>query len=667
MEKPKLKIAMVQMDIANSPMENADRFLEKAREAVAQGADIIVGSEMMLAPYLRGDSYEEEGFVRDMWRAASYIRAESKRIDAVLIFGGIGLDTDADAVGQDGRIRKYNAAFVAQGGKLVQNRAGLNFAIKTLLPDYRIFDDNRHFTSLRTVAEETGVRTEALLQPFPVTIRDHEYELGVMLCEDMWDMDYTVKPAEALCKNGAEILINLSASNWSWQKNAKRDRVIKAICQEYGRPFVYVNNVGCQNNGKNYITFDGASTVYNVDGDIVAMCTPWEEDLQVVDVMENLPVCVRGRLSDVAEMYIAIQVATQGYVNTLPKHLHKVVIGVSGGMDSALSVAFFAQLLGPDSVIGVNMPYKHYNADETKDDARLLCERLGVEYRVEPIDDIVDATAKASGAVPGTGPHKTIQATSRLQVLVGIAATENAWFPCNANMTEIFYGYGTLNGDLRGDFSPWGNCLKQDVYRLADYMNKYIFKSEVIPQSIIDRQPMDELVEAGVGTRGDPFQYGSVTENGYHDQFVRAHVVFRHGPDWFVEQYLAGSLEHELMLKAGALNTLFPTKEEWLSDLERCFSLFYANIRKHVQSVPMPLLDKRSFGWDLRESVGVQYETGRYTKLKLKLLSLDSLVNLQSVSRAERFVSSGLDGITIDSSRAYGEPLLAGRKLRHNV
>lgn len=619
--KPNLKIALVQMDIANSPQENAERFLAKAREAVAQGADIVVGSEMMLAPYLRGDSYENEDFVRDIWRAAMTIVAASKHINAVLVFGGIGLDEDRDKVGEDGRIRKYNAAFVVQHGRLIHNHAGLRFAIKTLLPDYRIFDDNRHFFSLRKLAEEQNLRTEALLQPFLVTISGHEYELGVMLCEDMWDDDYSVKPAKALCDNGAEILIDLSCSNWSWQKNAKRDRIIKAICQEYGRPFVYVNSVRCQNNGKNFITFDGASTIYNLDGEIIAMCTPWEEDVLIVELKHGLRVLERPTRDDVTEMYTALQVAAQGYLNTLPKHLRKVVIGVSGGLDSALSAAFFTQLLGPDYVIGVNMPYHDYNSKDTRNDAQILCKRLGIEYRVEPIDTIVDDVANRSGAEPGTGPHKTIQAAARLQMLVGIAAKEHAWFPCNANMTEIFYGYGTLNGDLRGDLSPWGNCLKQDVYRLADYMNKHIFKAEIIPQSIINRPPMDELVAEGTGTRGDPFHYGSVTENGYHDQFVRAHVVFRHGPEWFIERYLMGALESDLILTPGTLGRLFPTKEAWLEDLERCFGLFHANIRKHVQSVPMPLLDKRSFGWDLRESVNVNYETERYKKFKAQLLT----------------------------------------------
>ena len=618
--KPTLNVAMVQMDIANDLQENARLFLDDARTAVAYGADIVVGSEMMLAPYLRGDSYEDDEYVRAMWRAVRKISAESKRIDAVLIFGGIGFDTDKKAVGQDGRTRKYNAAFVAQHGKLIQNRAGLNFAIKTLLPNYRIFDDSRHFISLRTVAEEQNIRTEALLQPFVVSVRGVEYQLGVMLCEDMWDDDYCVKPAQALKENGADILINLSCSNWSWQKNAKRDRVIKKICVETGLPFVYVNNVGVQNNGKNFITFDGASTVYDSGGSIVAMCEPYIEHLCVVDVFASSLPLTRVESSDVAQMFAAIEVASLGFIKTQPTHLNKVVIGVSGGIDSALSVAFFAHLLGPENVIGVNMPYKHYNADETKDDAKLLCENLGVEYRICPIDDIVDATAALAGATPGMGSHKTIQATARLQVLAGIGATENAWFPCNANWTETFFGYGTLNGDMRGVFAPWMNCLKQDIFRLAHFMNRDLYGREVIPQSIIDRAPMDELTAEGGGERKDPFNYGSVTENGYHDQMVRAVIAFRRGPAWFVEQYLNGTLEQELQLPQGKLNVYFESDgKKFLADLERCFKLYQAAVFKRVQSVPGALVDKRTFGWDFRESIGTWFDTAVYLKACKKL------------------------------------------------
>jgi NAD+ synthase (glutamine-hydrolysing) len=222
---------------------------------------------------------------------------------------------------------------------------------------------------------------------------------------------------------------------------------------------------------------------------------------------------------------------------------------------------------------------------------------------VRPIDDIVDAVCAASLIEVGTAEHKTAQAMARMHVLAAIAAKEHAFFTCNANWTESFFGYGTLNGDLRGTFAPWGNCLKQDVYRLGDYMNREVFGREVIPQSIIDRQPMDELVAEGQGSRGDPFDYGNVRENGYHDQLVRAVIAFRHGPEWFVEHFINGTLERELQLPEGKLAELFPDGQAWLDDLERCFNLYHAAIFKRVQSVPNVLVDKRTFGWDFRESI----------------------------------------------------------------
>jgi NAD+ synthase (glutamine-hydrolysing) len=130
---------------------------------------------------------------------------------------------------------------------------------------------------------------------------------------------------------------------------------------------------------------------------------------------------------------------------------------------------------------------------------------------------------------------------------------------------------------------------------------------------------MDELVEAGSGARSDPFDYGNLTGNGYHDQMVRAVVAFRYGPEWFVEQYLKGSLEQKLQLSKGRLNILFPTSQAWLDDLERCFSLFNAAVFKRVQSVPGPLVDKRGFGWDFRESILDRVETTRYKALVRKL------------------------------------------------
>jgi len=617
-----IKLAMVQMDIAHEPRINADRFLEQAREAIKGGSNIVVGSEMMLSHYVSGDRYEDEGFIDEIWSTVGYIAAASKDIDAVLVFGGIALD-DEPKVGEDGRLRKYNAAFVAQDGGLVLNRAKMPFAVKSLLPNYRIFDDARHFYDLRKLAMERGVALKDLQQPFSVKIGGQTVSLGVMLCEDMWDADYAQKPARNLADNGADIIINLSCSPWSWRKNQKRDQVIHDIAVATGLPFVYVNNVGAQNNGKNFITFDGASTAYNQNGDIVTMAKRYAEVTEMVDLGADNTVLDREEQPDVAELYEAVTVASRGFLDTLPESVQqRVVIGVSGGMDSALSAAFFARLVGPEKIIAVNMPYGNFNSKETKDDAAELCRRLNVEYRIVPIDVMVDARCAATGIKPGSSQHKTMQAIERMNVLAAVAAQEGGFFTCNANWTETAFGYGTLNGDMRGTFAPWVNCLKQDVYRLGQYLNEVVYGRKVIPQSIIDRPPMDELTVQGAGERGDPFDYGDVRENGYHDQMVRAILAFRRSPEWFLEQYAAGNLEEELQLRSGKLAELFPTAADFVADLERSVSLFQAGVFKRVQSVPGPLVDKRSFGWDFRESILPWVKTARYERLKQEVLGV---------------------------------------------
>ncbi len=621
-----LKIAMGQIDIvAGDPQLNTERIIAEIEEAKRRDVDIIVFPEMAVPGYLLGDLFEDDAFIAEIQKCNKKIvqaTKDSYRFDSnlVVIFGTIV--SDKAKCGEDGRIRKYNATILAQDGERLWNKAGMDFTVKTLHPDYRMFDDNRHFYSMRKLAEEKGVSVAEILQPFKVhfDFADVSHTLGIMTCEDMWDGDYFLSPGRMLKDAGAELIINLSCSPWSWKKNAKRDQVVRDLIAEISLPFVYVNNVGCQNNGKNFITFDGGTTIYGGNGDIIYLAEPFDDCVVDFVFTETHEALSRTEQSDVKQLYDAIKVATGGYLRTVPDSAkQKIVIGVSGGIDSANSVALFADILGSERVIGINMPYKNFNAQETKDDARILCDNLGVEYRVVPIDAMVDAQAAAVGIKEGTSQHKSIQARMRMETLAAIASDVNGLFTCNANWTEIAFGYGTIGGDLRGYFAPWMNCLKSDMYKLADFMNQEVFGREVIPASVIEREPMDELVKDG--SRGDPFDYGHIGHNGYHDQMVRAIVAFRRNPEWFLEQYQNGTLEKELQLESGHISKLFATGQDFIEDLERCWKLFVGQVFKRVQSVPGALVDKRSFGWDFRESILPVVFTARYKELKEEILS----------------------------------------------
>jgi len=630
-KKPALSIALGQIDVqAGRPDINVRRVIDESIAASKRGVQVIIFPEMCISGYLIGDRFNSNGFAEDISAYNRMVVDALAAYDIVVIFGTFAVDMDK--VNENGTYRKYNAALVAHKGVLLKNDAGLPYAIKSLLPNYRIFDDARYFHDLRKLVMERGAGLEELLAPFTVEIGGHRYKLGVMLCEDMWDIDYAQKPAEVLKANGAEVLINLSFSNWSWRKNAKRHQVVKDLVTKVALPFVYVNGVGSQNNGKNFIPFDGSSTVYNADGDTVLVCDMYTDSVTDFVLDANASVVIPPVRADVAEMFMAIKADTLGFFRaSYPKYRRKVVIGLSGGMDSMLSAAFFVHLLGPKQVVLVNMPMSGFNSQETIGIAQQGADNLGVPLRVVPIDALVAVDAQLHDIQPGTGQHKTLQAAMRFKVLASIASNEGGLIIANANKTEIAFGYGTLIGDMRGYFAPWMDCLKGEVYQLAAYLNDEVFGREVIPQACFDIEPMDELTAGGSGIRKDPFDYGHVNTIGYHDAMVRSLVELRKEPEWFLQSYIDGTLERQMHLPEGRIMQLFPSRDAFVADLEEKLRMFADGVHKRVQSIPGAHFSRSSFGWDFREYLPVvadQSDDGvlqplytlRYQALKKKVL-----------------------------------------------
>ena len=629
LSKPALTYALGQIDVVpGRPDINSQRIIQEAIAAATRGVQVIVFPEMCVSGYLLGDKFNSASFAEDIEAYNQQIVDSLKTLDIVVIFGTFAIDRTK--VNENGCYRMYNVALVAHKGEVQKNDAGLPYAIKSLLPNYRIFDDARYFYCLRKLAVEMGVSLKDVLKPFTVTIDGVQHKLGVMLCEDMWDIDYAQKPAQILADNDAEVIINLSASNWSWRKNAKRHQVVKDLVGQIKLPFVYVNNVGSQNNGKNFIPFDGSSTIYNADGEVVCLCEMYADEVKDFTLRTGASVQPVPQSDDVAQMFKAIKADTLGFLRTAyPKHRQQVIIGLSGGMDSMLSAAFFTHLLGPENVVVVNMPYQDYNSEETKSIAAKGAANLGLTLRVVPIDDMVEAYAKTNGIKEETPQHKTAQASMRFQVLAAIASQEGGLIISNGNKTELAFGYATLIGDLRGYFAPWVDCVKGEVYQLADFINRIIYEREVIPQECFDIAPMDELTKAGAGERSDPFDYGHINRVGYHDAMVRSLTETHVGPDWFLTEYMAGTLEQTMLLPKGRLQELFPTVEDFVADLEAKLLLFSGAVHKRVQSVPGAHFSRSSFGWDFREYLPVVADGEvvlevlypiRYQELKTQLL-----------------------------------------------
>jgi NAD+ synthase (glutamine-hydrolysing) len=625
-----IKIALAQLDVSpGHPDINIQKMLAEITRAKSRGMDLIIFSEMVVSGYLLGDEWENDCFVKDLVGYNEDLRRASAGL--AVIWGNVYVDFDKK--GEDGRPRKYNAAYIAQDGHWVSNGVFEGHTYKTLLPKYREFDDERHFFSMIKLAQEKGKNLADLLQPFPLVIKGQTVLLGAIMCEDMWCDDYSVNPTKILVDNGAEIILNLSCSPWTWRKNNKRHRVVKSLLEKSPVPFLYCNNVGTQNNGKNIFLFDGHSTVYHSDGTLMAVTQDYaEETLEVVIGPKSSPSIatpVPSDRQDLVELLVGLKYGLAHFFRSLPTL--QAVIGLSGGIDSALVAYLLAQVLGPENVYAVNMPSK-FNSDVTRNSAALLAQNLGLNYAVFPIQPAVDLTLKELSEIRFVRQDSSakqvsltispltienIQARDRSsRVLAALASCLGVVFVNNSNKTETALGYCTLYGDVDGAISPLGDIYKNEIYELARFINQYEAQ-EVIPSSILEVVPSAELsLEQDVTQgKGDPILYP------YHDRLIRSFVEFRFDPQNILELYQLGTLEKELKIAPGLVSKYFPSHQAFIQDLEHKWTLFKINIFKRIQAPPIIAVSRRAFGFDLREAQNGVYFTREYQKLKKQLLS----------------------------------------------
>ena len=459
-------IALVQMGVVpGRPDRNVATMLGFIEDARKAGAEVVAFSEMCIPGYLIGDTWELDALVEDFAAFSDTIRDASQGI--TVIFGNVVIDTAA--IGEDGRARKYNAVHVCHDGQAVRREgipAGLPAGIhaKTLHPNYRFFDDDRHFYSLRKLAQSTGRSVYDWMVPFEVPRRDGgSFCFGVQLCEDIWCQDYscdgdTLDTLRAYHGQGAQAVFNLSASPWTWQKNDKRNRTVREVLSRSPLPFFYINHVGAQNNGKNILVFDGDTTAYDSDGSIRARAAHWSEDMLVVG-KDASP--VSDAQSEIEAIHDALLTGIAHLDDARGRH-SRYLIGVSGGIDSSVVACLVTQVCGPERVFAVNMPTR-FNAEVTRANARELCEGLGVDYLSCAIDDIYQQLAqkiKATHFAREKGDYtrlvdENLQARIRgADMLAGLAAKHGLIFTNNGNKTEVALGYATLYGDVNGALAP---------------------------------------------------------------------------------------------------------------------------------------------------------------------------------------------------------------------
>lgn len=620
-----MKIAVAQIEVVpGNPETNLKTCLDAQKRGFESGADIVVFPELCLSGYLIGDIWEENSYVNELVEMGNELAMAA--CHGVSCFGNVGLDTHAK--GEDGRPRRYNAAWISDRGKLVLHpRFKLPFFPKTLLPNYREFEETRHFFDSRRLVLEQGLKKEDGVEPVVVHINKQQCLLGIYLCEDGWHEDYLFNVPKILADKGAECLINLSGSPFTLDKEQKRHRVFAAQAKSLSLPLVYVNCVGMQNNGKTLFSFDGNSSVYDEWGEVIHEAPHFQTSFEVVDLSNAKPV-QRNPPSNIVRIHQCLKNSVGIYMRRFG--LHRVVVGVSGGIDSAVSAAFFTDLLGPENVLLVNMPSR-YNTDTTKNLAKDLTLNLNAWRATVSIEESVLLTQKQMDGIPIrredqvetlklTPFHlENVQARDRTaRILSALACEFNAVFPSNANKSETMVGYATLYGDHAGFLAPFADLWKYQVYELGRYLNQGVFNRDVIPPGIFDIKPSAELsAEQNPDEgEGDPIIYE------YHDKLFEAWMQRWHrlSPEEILEGYIAGSLETELELDV-TLDALFSSPSDFIEDLERWWNAFKGlSVVKRVQAPPIAAICRRAFGFDYRESLMPPHYTRRYQKLKKELL-----------------------------------------------
>ena len=435
-------------------------------------SDLIIFPEMVLTGYPPEDLLFDNNFIKE---AADQLNNIITIVKSTTVIIG--------TIRQFGR-RLYNSAIV------IQNSSIIGISDKTHLPTYDVFDEKRYFHSSNSI------------KPIEIKINDRSILLGVLICEDLWDQDYDQKVCDVLCEKGAEVLINISASPFHVGKLKERIDFIRIKSKRFNCPLIYCNLIGAQDE----LVFDGSSCILNADGDILKILSRFNECIDTINLNEaNIIDYVEAPEEE--EIFEALSLGLRDYFY---KSGHtKAVIGLSGGIDSALTAVLAQNALGAENVLGVAMP-SVFSSDHSVSDARELAENLDIEFEIIPIEQInnemLDGLSKFFNGSKSGLAEENLQARIRGNILMTIVNKRGALLLNTGNKTEIALGYCTMYGDMAGALAVISDLNKTQVYNVSNWINNH-FKKTIIPNGTITKPPSAELSPNQV----DPFDYDIVS------------------------------------------------------------------------------------------------------------------------------------------------------------
>ena len=529
-----LRLALAQHDFpVGAVAANAAKVGDLMAQARSGGADLVVFPELALSGYPP----------EDLLLRPSFLAACQQELEA-LASGTNGLAALVGFPHSEGEV--YNGAALLREGRIAQ------VAHKQALPNYGVFDDKRYFRPghASVITTLAGVR------------------IGLLICEDVWRPE----PAAAAARAGAELIVVINASPWNDAKRAEREAVLAARAQETGCAFAYVNLVG----GQDEVVYDGGALLVNGDGTVAARAPAfvdallWAEFDPATRTLQAEAWPEPGDACDEAVLYAALVRGIRDYIdkNGFPG----VLLGLSGGIDSALTLALAVDALGAERVTAVMMPSR-YTSQLSLDGARMQAERQGVDYHVIAVEPTVDSFIRAlAPAFAGKGADTTeenLQSRTRGVMLMALSNKHGRLLLATGNKSEMAVGYCTLYGDMCGAYAPLKDVYKTAVYRLARWRNAQAGGEEAIPQAVIDRPPSAEL-----------------RDNQTDQDSLPPYEVL----DAILARFIEGEQSQAEIIEGGFAADV----------VHRVVRLVLANEFKRRQSAPGPRVTTRAFGRERR-------------------------------------------------------------------
>ena len=497
-----MKIALAQIDPTVGDFTgNLEKILAASRRAADSGARLTVFSELAICGYPPADFVEKPSFLARCRAAVEELAAATRDLPTAVL-AGVALPA-----GRDDSKPAFNAAVLLDRGQLLLEQH------KRLLPFYDVFDEQRYFSTSgpQKVIDFEGLR------------------LAVSICEDAWNDKnfwgrslYSIDPMEELMRQSPALHINLSSSPFWHNKRAVRREMLAAIARRDGIPVLMCNQVG----GDDSLIFDGSSLALNARGELIAQAASFREDLIVVDPFNTPPVSL-SEDDETEAAYRALVLGTRDYVRKCG--FRKVIVGLSGGIDSALVAAIATEALGAENVIGIGMP-SPYSSSGSVDDSRLLASNLGIRFEAISISELFAdfnrALAPLFTGLPPDITEENIQPRIRGTILMALSNKLGALVLTTGNKSEMAVGYCTLYGDMVGALAVIGDLVKTRVYAICNWLNQ---DGEKIPRAILTKPPSAEL-------RPDQMDTDSLPPYEVLDPIVEAYVERYETPECIAQE-----------------------------------------------------------------------------------------------------------------------------------